>query len=135
MIGTSDGGVVDMVGGDVEETRTDLQGIMVVRVETRGVGRCGGLAGGVGSVESLRGYVVGVGVVEFDIGVGTPAGTSKMGVLRACMVQCSGAFIKGGADAEILWPRRRGLLHLRCQRQTWAMVREWAGREREGIRG
>ena len=32
-----------------------------------------------------------------------------------------------GADAvsaAVLWPRWRGLLHLRCQRQTWAMARE-----------
>ena len=32
-----------------------------------------------------------------------------------------------GADAvsaDALWPRRRGLLHLRCQRQAWAMVHE-----------
>jgi len=38
---------------------------------------------------------------------------------------------RAGADsADILWPPRRGLLHLRCQRQTGVKVREQAGRER-----
>jgi hypothetical protein len=38
----------------------------------------------------------------------------------------------GAASADILWPPRRGLLHLRCQKQTWA-VGEWAGGELNGV--
>jgi len=71
-----------------------LRGIVAARDETGGGGveHCSGLAGSDGGVEILKGRFVGVGfsccvvaVVVVIVGEGTPAGVSKIRVLRACV--------------------------------------------------